>query len=420
MVEKLSNILIVTLTRLLFIKQINGIDNLPDKGPYIVVANHASYFDHFIILTLLKFYKKQNVYFMTKKEAFDSYLSRKWHLAMGAIPINREATDTSAFKAIIRTLKENKIICIYPEGTRSPTGKLYEGKQGAIRIAMNAQVPIVPIGLEGTFDILPRRRFWPNFHKTTVNIGKYFKVEQTKDREQLNKIHKKTMNEICILSKNVVEEICSLPEDEGLYMEELLNCANTWNERAIRQYPNDFLTPKKLHKRSIYICDEVLKAQPSNSKAYFEKARAIGRLGLIHKNIVKKISYLRKARFNLQLSLKLDPNFAPSYYALGVWHMEMPKFIGGNPKKALNFYKMADKLESEIYIKIGLAKSLLELGETNQAKKILVKMIKELTAKSNVDSRRKLEALAIIMRMDPNFKLEDRMMNQCLQNSQSG
>lgn len=70
MIERLIKSLIVFISKNFFIKQVFGIENLPKKGPYIIVPNHSSYFDHFFIFTVVNYYMKQQVLFLTKKRSF--------------------------------------------------------------------------------------------------------------------------------------------------------------------------------------------------------------------------------------------------------------------------------------------------------------------------------------------------------------
>ncbi|HWJ77108.1 MAG TPA: lysophospholipid acyltransferase family protein [Niallia sp.] len=420
MFESFMKFLIVLFSKNLFIKEVIGKENLPKNGPYVIVANHASYFDHFIIFTVIKHYMKHQVYFLTKKEAFDSYLSRKWHLSMGAIPLNRGATDVAAFKTVVSHLKEGKIICIYPEGTRSPTGRLYQGKQGAIRMALAANVPIVPIGLEGTFDILPRKMLWPRLIKAKIHIGEPIELQKSRDKDQLDNYLRDVMTSINSLSNNHHQKIKELPTDETLLIDEMLQVAYEWNERGIRAYPKDSISPNTLHKRSIYICNQVLKSVPNHPIALYEKSRAIGRLGLNSRSKGKKILYLIKGKKILEQSIQANKCHAPSYYALAVWYMEMPKLIGGSPEKALSLYEKANELGREVYIMIGYAKSLLVNGKPDKAKTVLLQLITDLPTKTIVDARRKVEAVAMIMRIDPDFQIQEKVMNECFLYYQSG
>ncbi|MDI3311286.1 MAG: tetratricopeptide repeat protein [Thermoanaerobacterium sp.] len=143
-------------------------------------------------------------------------------------------------------------------------------------------------------------------------------------------------------------------------------------------------------------------------------------MGINSKNIFNKIYRINKAKKLLFNSIKYDPNSGRNYYCLAIWYMEMPKMLGGNLQKAIKCYKKANSLESEVYIKMGLAKALLKAGYFEEAKEILLEAVEDVPTKSNVDTRRKFEAIALLMRIDPKFKLEDRVMNECLPKSQNG
>ncbi len=99
---------------------------------------------------------------------------------------------------------ENAIIAIYPEGTRTLTGKLQKAKTGVARLALAARVPVVPIGLIGTFEIMPKGQNYPNLKRATVNIGrlmyfdKYYGKEN--DKKTLRLVTTKIMKEIAKLS----------------------------------------------------------------------------------------------------------------------------------------------------------------------------------------------------------------------------
>ena len=160
----------------LYVKEVNGIENLPKKGACIVAANHASYMDHMIIGAYIISHLDRKFHFLAKKEHFDNFFKKAWHDYIGAIPLDREAGE-EALKWAIKALKQGKIIAIHPEGTRSLTGKLQKARTGIARLAMLSKAPVIPIGLVGTFEMLPKGRYIPRFKRAVMNIGKpiYFK-----------------------------------------------------------------------------------------------------------------------------------------------------------------------------------------------------------------------------------------------------
>ncbi|MBI2655887.1 1-acyl-sn-glycerol-3-phosphate acyltransferase [Candidatus Woesearchaeota archaeon] len=189
----------------LWIRKVNGLENAPKKGPFIIAANHSSYMDHLIIVCTFVKHTDQKVHFLSKKEHFDNPLKAAWHTYAGAIPIDREKGGKEALRWAVKALKHGKIIAIHPEGTRSQTGKLMKGKTGAAQLALKAKVPVVPVGLIGTFEILPKGKYIPKLKKATMNIGKpmyfneYYKKPVTK--RLLREITTKIMKEIAKLSK---------------------------------------------------------------------------------------------------------------------------------------------------------------------------------------------------------------------------
>ena len=195
----------------LFTKKIEGLENLTSmkESGFIIASNHTSYMDHLFIASNVISKLDRKMHFLAKKEHFDNYLSRKWHEYAGAIPLDREAGGEDALRFAIKALKEKKIIGIYPEGTRSLTGKIQRGKIGVARLALASKVPVLPIGLIGTFEILPKGKHIPKFRKATIAIGvpmyfdKYY--NKAEDPKVLRLITTKIMKEIGKLSNQKYE-----------------------------------------------------------------------------------------------------------------------------------------------------------------------------------------------------------------------
>jgi len=193
----------------LWINKINGLKNIPQKGPFIVSANHSSYMDHMFLGKLIIPRLNQKLHFLAKKEHFDNFFERAWHKYSGAIPIDRKSGGKKGLKMAIKALNEGKIIGIYPEGTRTFTGKIQQAKTGVARLALLSKAPVIPIGLIGTFYILPKGKYVPKFKKATMNIGKpiHFPEYYNKkiNKKMLRDVTNKIMKEIARLSNQKYE-----------------------------------------------------------------------------------------------------------------------------------------------------------------------------------------------------------------------
>jgi 1-acyl-sn-glycerol-3-phosphate acyltransferase len=187
-----------------WIGKCRGIENIPkDKGA-ILAANHGSYLDHFIVGCNIVPKLDKVAYFLAKKEHFDNFLERKWHEYLKAIPLDREAGGKKALEKAIEYLDKGNLIMIYPEGTRTRTGKMNRAKTGIARLALAAEVPVIPMGLTNTFKILPKGKRIPKFGmKADLNIGKpmYFEKYYGKedDKKVIRKVTTLIMKEIARL-----------------------------------------------------------------------------------------------------------------------------------------------------------------------------------------------------------------------------
>jgi 1-acyl-sn-glycerol-3-phosphate acyltransferase len=150
--------------------KVEGREHIPAAGPVILAPNHVTFLDSMFLPLVLR----RRVTFVAKAEYFDSWKTAWFFRAAGQIPMRREGGSASerALAAARDVLKEGRMLGIYPEGTRSPDGRLYRGHTGAARLALGCGAPIIPVGLVGTSLVQPpgsnRPRF---FKKVTVNFG---------------------------------------------------------------------------------------------------------------------------------------------------------------------------------------------------------------------------------------------------------
>jgi len=202
MVYPITKRIFYPLTRL-WTKEINGLGNIPKDRNFVIAANHASYVDHLMLSSILATHINKKIHYLAKKEHFETFFQRTWHTHTGAIPVDRERGGKAALKTALKYLKNNKIMGIYPEGTRTLTGKLQRAKTGVARLALGARVPILPVGLIGTFEIMPKGQNYPKLKRATVNIGKlmYFDAYygKEKDKKTIRLVTTKVMKEIAKL-----------------------------------------------------------------------------------------------------------------------------------------------------------------------------------------------------------------------------
>ena len=180
----------------LWIKEVNGMKNITEEGAFIIAANHESYMDHLIIASIFICHLDKKVHFLSKKEHFDNVFKKAWHTYAGAIPLDRKTGGKEALIWAVKALKKGKIIAIHPEGTRTLTGKLQRGKTGIARLALAAKVRVIPVGLIGTFEILPKGKYIPKLKRAIMNIGKPMGFDKYYNKKITKKLLRKITNEI--------------------------------------------------------------------------------------------------------------------------------------------------------------------------------------------------------------------------------
>lgn len=178
--------------------EIRGIENLPENGGLIITSNHVSYLDPAVLVASLN----RKIYFITKKEVFTNAFVSFILKNLNAFSVDRKNVDMLAFKKAINILREEKVLGIFPEGTRSSNGELQELKLGAIKIAMKTGVPILPVGISGTHKIYPRGIKFPILFKHKI-IVKYGALQHLSKLKSKDKIYQK--EELNLLSKKIKE-----------------------------------------------------------------------------------------------------------------------------------------------------------------------------------------------------------------------
>ncbi len=142
----------VTFKHLDFVK---GLGRVPKTGPVMIVPNHRSYFDHYLVTFTISEVRTTPTWFLTKKESFERYFRRIWTEAWHGIPVDREHMQAETLRAVKSAFNNGHAVCIYPEGTRNFDAGLLPFKDGAFRLAISHGVPVLPAYIHGSANVLP-------------------------------------------------------------------------------------------------------------------------------------------------------------------------------------------------------------------------------------------------------------------------
>lgn len=169
----LKRLILGPVLHLLFRPSITGKQHIPADGPVILVSNHLAVADSIFLPLMVK----RRITFVAKREYFTGTGLRgtfiRWfYSGTGQVPIDRHGSSEAALDAAVGILERGGVWGIYPEGTRSPDGRLYKGKTGAMRVAVRTGAPVIPVAMRGTDTVNPiGSRVWrPG--RVSIAVGK--------------------------------------------------------------------------------------------------------------------------------------------------------------------------------------------------------------------------------------------------------
>jgi 1-acyl-sn-glycerol-3-phosphate acyltransferase len=158
---------VLSVFKVFFRVHVVGRERVPPTGVYIVAPSHRSLFD----VPFAGYVSKRRIRFMAKEELFKTRVGGWLFTKLGAIKVDRDVTDRGALRASQQALEDGEPIAIFPEGTRRSGPEITELFDGVAYLALKLGVPIVPVGIGGTEQILPSGKVFPRIHKVAVVIG---------------------------------------------------------------------------------------------------------------------------------------------------------------------------------------------------------------------------------------------------------
>jgi 1-acyl-sn-glycerol-3-phosphate acyltransferase len=199
--------ILTPILRTLFRPWIENPEHIPAEGPAILASNHLSFSDSIFLPLVVP----RRVTFLAKADYFTGKgvkgrLNKMFFSGVGQVPIDRSggAASEAALNTAKRILAEGNLLGLYPEGTRSPDGRLYRGKTGVARMALEARVPVIPVAMINTDVVQPTGKVIPRLGRVGIKVGqpldfsRYEGMEN--DRFVLRSITDEIMYELMLLS----------------------------------------------------------------------------------------------------------------------------------------------------------------------------------------------------------------------------
>ena len=163
----------------LFDIKVYGAEHVPTDGGVLLLSNHQSYLDPVAVAVQLR----RPVSFLAKSELFKPWGFRWLIRQLNAFPIRQGAGDVGAVRETIAKLKEGHVLTVFPEGSRTPDGDLMPLQNGFALVVRRADVPIIPVAIDGAFQSWPRAAVLPHPHPIRVKFGPPINVDGLKPAE---------------------------------------------------------------------------------------------------------------------------------------------------------------------------------------------------------------------------------------------
>lgn len=185
--RKIIKFILKLLILIVYRPKIVGLENIEEGKAALICPNHVHALDSAVIVLT----NKRKINILAKEELFKNGFVRWLADIFGVYPVKRQNKSMETMKISLKLLKNNELLMIFPEGTRNGMAKGIKAKDGAVKLAIRAGVPIIPVGVQGNFKF---------FRKIKINIGKpiYYNVskEETNNKEILDKLTEELMTEI--------------------------------------------------------------------------------------------------------------------------------------------------------------------------------------------------------------------------------
>lgn len=349
---------------------VSGLENVPATGGAVITPNHRSYYDHFVMLTLLRGLRPgQPVWFVTKSEAFHGRVSRLWHESWHSLPVDRQGLSPSTVKAIRDRLLAGDLVCVYPEGTRNTKHELGEFKEGAFRFADIAGCPVVPVAMQGTDVVLPRGSLRTTSGRVRVLVGEPLLATATGRRARTAELRQRARTAVL----DQAAQLC----EPGFSAAAARRTAAAVDHRVTQSLDEAGRLAPDAVRRFRRVLRLTRHSGSSGVDLRVQQIRLAGLAATNRRGLGRLLTALPLG-YRLRSTLRSDPEHAFAHYLLGRWQLVVPGVLGGGPRRACRTFEAAAGLAApgDTRALTGLAQACQALVDVVGARSALAEVVR--------------------------------------------
>ncbi|MDQ4492197.1 lysophospholipid acyltransferase family protein [Sinomonas sp. ASV486] len=313
----------------------------PPAAPFIVTANHTSYFDHVVLAWWLLCNGLPYPKFLSKSELFDSPLSAWFNRRGGGIPVERGGADMDAFEAARKVLADGGVLVMYAEGTRSRDGWLRAPRRGLATLAAEAGVPVVPVGLFGVNEVLPVGSRWPRRRRRiAVNVASPLappEAGRAAGQEFILRVFARIAGQTGQWPAFVAPEFAPAPGPARRGSRAA--AAHALVERAFRAQSGE---AEELFRRALLVTRGV-----RCDYADLERGRAAGQMAGFTRNPFAQLAWALRSRRLIWRSVRRLPGNALAWHVWASLMERLPGWLGGDRVAAAMGHRVAVSLTQD-------------------------------------------------------------------------
>ena len=354
---------------------IAGLEHLPLDGAFVVVPNHTSYFDHFVVEMLIDAARGVPTWMLTKEESFQNAPRSLWTRAWYGIPVGRDRPTPSTMRAVHQVFADQHALAVYPEGTRGDGGELLPFKPGAFRLALRGGVPIVPFAMVGSNAVLPRNSLRFRAGRVHVAIGAPLHPDTSLGKQA-------QAEDLADRSREAVAALIEVARSNGSTHDDRPSLAvagaAALDSLVVSRLDDSGSLSSRDLRRARYLL-RLLRESSDDLALRAQEVRLSG-LRLRAMSTPARLAGARGLRRRAERLLSEDPQNSVLNYVLGRWHLGVPSALGGSPATAEYRFRVArgSAATGDTRAAFGIIDALIAQGRDDEAFAVAQTLLDEL------------------------------------------